>query len=136
MANWITDRTSADVSNGTDKGHYNYEDLNRVSEACYELKELMAGVGFSADFDLSREWEMKDYPTKEATQAYLDNVYKVINSFYSYQQYDLPEDMTAFTYTQANDIEKALSDIERLVAAIKTVFIKSGTLQAGGMVIR
>jgi hypothetical protein len=136
LAEFITDRTLSDVEERTDKGHYNAADFNRVSAACYELKERMKEVGYHTEFDLTKEWTMYDYPTTEVTQPYLDNIYKLINSFYKYRDYELPENMKAFTYEQANDIEKALRDIEQLVATIQQVYLKSGMMQAGGMVIK
>lgn len=46
MDNLITDRTYNDVILGTDKGYYNYTDLNRVEEATAELAQLLTAQGY------------------------------------------------------------------------------------------
>ncbi len=132
----IIDRTQADVDNRTEKGHFNASDFNRISSACYELKSLMQQTGYSVEFDLTKVWTMKDYPTKTATQEWLDNVYKVINGYFAYKEWELPEDMSAFTWKQANNIEQALKDIEAISAVIRKNTIKAGRMSAGGSVIR
>ena len=132
----ITDRTQSDVDNRTDKGHYNADDFNRVSAACRELRELMRSTGYAVEFDLTREWHISDYPTADITQNHLENIYKVIEGYYAYKKYDLPADMSAFTWKQANAIERALKDIETIAASIRANTIKSGRMCAGGSVIR
>lgn len=130
------DRTQGDVDNKTDKGFYNATDLNRVASACDEILALMRGVGYSVPMQSWKTWTMFDYPTYANTLQWLNNVYRVINGFYKKNNYSLPIDMSAFTYTQANDIEKALNDINTIIEDIKKRFILSGTFQSGGAVIR
>ena len=132
----ICDRTQSDVDNRTEKGHYNASDFNRVSAACYELQELMRQTGYTVEFDLSKVWSMSDYPTAAPTKYYLENIYKVIAGYFAYRQYDLPADMSAFTWEQANSIEQALKDIETIAASLRANTIKSGRMCAGGSVIR
>lgn len=117
--NLITDRTAADVAVNTDKGNYNYHDLNRVNAACIELVQLMASVGYSGHGQFKTDWTMFDYPTKSATDNYLAQIYGLIEDFYKRTNYNLPIDLTAFTHEQANDIEKALLDIKEVIDNIK-----------------
>lgn len=114
----ITDRTAADVG-AADKGSYNYTDLNRLHAACNELLELLRSVGYVVEMDTWHTWLPSDYPRVENTSAWLENIYRVINGFYKLNVYKLPDDMSAFTYEQANDIEKALLDIEQIIQNIK-----------------
>ena len=118
----ITDRVESNLSIDDDKGNYNAADLNRVNEACIELVSLMKSVGYHGHGDFKTDWTMYDYPTKENTDNYLSQIYGLINDFYKRTEYALPEDMTAFTYEQANDIEKALLDIKEVCENIKKLW--------------
>ena len=129
----ITDRTEEDVYNGTDKGCYNYSDLNRVNSACLELLGLLTSVGYSGHGSFKTDWNMYDYPTVSAMTDYLNNIYGLIGDFYQRTAYDLPVNLQNFTYVQANDIEKALLDIKEVTDNIKANWNRYANTFSSGM---
>lgn len=50
MLNLITDRTASDVANRTEKGHYNANDLNRVTAAMEYLDAELRKVGYESGY--------------------------------------------------------------------------------------
>lgn len=128
----ITDRKSSDLSVDNDRGNYNASDFNRVNEACIELVSFMKSVGASGGGNFKTDWTMYDYPTKTVTDHYLKQIYGLINAYYKRNEYDLPRDMSAFDYEQANDIEKALLDIKEVIENIKKTWnMDSGMYYSG-----
>ena len=46
----VTDRTQSDVQNGTKKGYYNAEDLNRVTACMDYLNEVLTRLGYETGY--------------------------------------------------------------------------------------
>lgn len=113
----ITDRTATDVGK-TDKGHYNYTDLNRIHNAIDEAHALMVNVGYGAELAEWKEWTMYDYPTYAETSKWLANVLKVLKGFYNREGLKLPVEINEIDYTLANNIERSIELIEVLTADI------------------
>ena len=119
----ITDRTSSDVG-VTQKGFYNYTDFNRLNSACTELAGLIREISIQPVWaSTHRTWVMKDYPTLTNTSAWLSDIKAFINGFYKLYDRTLPVDLSHFDYLQANEIEKALEDINIIIEDIKEHFI-------------
>lgn len=122
----------ADVATNSDKGNYNYHDINRINSACIELIQLLADIGYHGHGTFRTNWTMYDYPTVSAMADYLSNIYGLINDFYKRTNYALPQNLNAFTYEQANDIEKALLDIKEVTDNVKANWNRyANTFQAG-----
>lgn len=137
--NLITDRTQLDVDTGTEKGYYNYIDLNRVESAVSMLSGLLAslpdemkeyakelGVGWDVFFDVPYDqetysqmktyvlWKESDFPVKSEMERYLSNVVLLRNAL-EYETSDLPSSMIKLSCTGANAIEKALEDLHPVI---------------------
>lgn len=136
MDNLITDRTYNDVILGTDKGYYNYTDLNRVEEATAELAQLLTAQGYYTTvepYNKSTGWETQDIPTVQQMTRYLNNVKLCVKQFNAATGIELPESMELLDYIGANNIEKVLLKINELLNYMIEVLRYSGTFYSGSM---
>lgn len=141
----VYDRTAADVAQKNDKGTYNATDLNRVTAALEELDTELRSYGYSTGYRRLEvphnapteindpyTWYKEDIPTASLMDAYLDNVSAiraVIELPPSTPQ--VPPDMNALTFSEANDIERILLDVEQLINNIIQSWYYSGEIYAG-----
>lgn len=151
----VTDRTQSDVNrvkqiaekikNGTAseselsefnsasmKGAYNYTDLNRVSAAMQYVAERINGYGYVVHVSPRTDWGEEDFPTPSAMSRYLADL-AVLRSTFSVLQSTpaVPADMEALTYTEANNIEKILEDIDYLLTNTAKGWFYSGEVFSG-----
>lgn len=133
--NLITDRTQTDVANGTKKGYYNAEDLNRVDAAVAYIRDRLNENGYDIKSDPYASWEESDIPTKPQMQEYLDNVEKIRASIVLPTGTPVtPETMERLNYIRANDIEKILETVDRMLTnSIESMWF-SGELYAGEVI--
>ncbi len=129
----ITDRTQADVNRVKElaakgkagtwstteraewlagmKGAYNYTDFNRVERAVAEIAAIL-GVYV----ETVTTWSATDLPTEADTARYLANVRRLKTVCQGLAGTpNAPESMQRFTYIEANNIEKILTDIETVI---------------------
>lgn len=119
----VTDRTQKDVANGTGKGYYNYTDLNRVNAAAAYLVEELEGAGYAVPgFSAQQEWGMSSIPTVEKMDEYLRNI-RVIRDVLSVNS-SIPSSMSFLGYIGANNIEKALVEVENRLLSLRRVFVR------------
>lgn len=106
---FITDRSHADF--GTDRGYYNYTDMNRVESAVEAICAVLKGQGADLGLTVKTDWRMDgsypdNWPTAAQLQRYLDNVAQIRSHFGVAIQ--LPQTMSNLTYAGANAIEQVL----------------------------
>ena len=128
----ITDRTNADVANGTEKGSYNASDLNRVNAAMNYVAGRLLEYGYAPSIQTKSNWMETDWITESAAQQYLDNLTKLRQQFSLLQSTPpAPGNMQGLTYTEANNIEKILEDIDFLLTNISKAWVYSGEVYSG-----
>lgn len=149
----ITDRTKADVdrvkelaSKGYDamsdaekaewggemKGAYNASDLNRVGLAVDYLTSRLRSYGILAETAPKMDWTVDDAPTISQMRQYLADVEALRSAIAVLQTTPVvPPDMDGLTYTEANDIEKILTDIDRLITNMTAAWFYSGDIYSG-----
>lgn len=153
MLNLITDRTQADVDrvrqlaqkgfgnmtadektewlNGL-KGAYNASDLNRVGAAVAYVAGRLTGYGYAVSVDPRQDWQVTDIPTQESMTAYLADVAALRAALtVAAGTPEVPEDMEQLTWKEANDIEKILVDVDKLLTCMAAAWFYSGDLYAG-----
>lgn len=152
--NLIMDRTSTDVehyltlrnkgfANLTDKekaewfshmkGAYNYSDLNRVEEAVEYVTGRLREYGYHPTVgEIKKTWKHDSIPTLADMNRYLANI-KAIRSAFSTMTTtpQAPTSMKNFTFKEANDIERILYDVDRLITNMISVWYFSGDLYSG-----
>lgn len=135
----VTDRTLADITyvqtlakklkNGTAsedelaewnaaslRGSYNASDLNRVGAAMQYVADRLNGFGYVVSVSPKTDWMEEDTPTQSDMQRYLADLAVLRSTFAVLQSTPaVPADMEALTYTEANNIEKILEDIDYLL---------------------
>ena len=125
------------VTNRTDGNtYYNYSDLNRVEAKTAEVAELLTAQGYVTTIDVKTDWKMTDFPTQTEMQRYLGNVKKCVNNFCKMPGVTLPDTMDRLDYIGANNIEKTLVGIEKLLEYMLAVMRYSGTFYSGNEGLR
>ena len=140
---FITDRTTADILLGNEKGTYNYTDLNRVEANVQELQQLMEEIGIHADIStVKTDWKpasqvpifsATEWPTREQMNIYLNNV-KAIKQAFPGAAHALPGTLDNMTVDTANAIEKNLEYIYNMIRNIKTAWLRCGNTVSGGYI--
>lgn len=140
MDKLIFDRTASDVEYARNnpsaeewlKGCYNYIDLNRVEEWCKYLSDLLNSYGYVNLINEKTDWNVNDIQTVEQMARYLNNVKILMETFILKKDTPkLPDTINKLTYSQANDIEKILYDINELIDKMEAIFRYSGTFYSG-----
>lgn len=126
----IYDRTSADITNDTDKAYISYTDLNRVEGACRELASLL-GVTIT-----TKTWVIGDYRTVSDMQRLADNLRTLRNAYYLRSGTPVPPSVVTYSnITEANNVEKILADIYYMYRSVeagkRTLSFRLGTSPIG-----
>lgn len=137
----VTDRTAADVQRwkslrdkgfanmtateqaewkaGNMKGAYNTGDLNRVGEILNYLHDRLVDanyITYQTTFTARTNWAATSIPTADDLTHYLWCVSVIREAMAQFETTPpAPEDTGALNYTEANNIEKILLDVETLI---------------------
>lgn len=152
----ITDRTQADVDYVSQlnilgwesmnaqqrsdylaglKGAYNATDMNRVGSAVAYVAQRLTDAGYMVNVNPRLDWQIGDIPTVSDLTAYLDDVRAIRAALaVSPATPPVPEDMDKLTYTEANNIEQILLDVNLLIDRIAAAWFYSGELYSGEVV--
>lgn len=125
----VTDRADGNT-------YYNYSDLNRVEAKTAEVAELLTAQGYVTTVDVKTDWKITDFPTQTEMNRYLGNVKKCVNNFCQMPGVTLPDTMDRLDYIGANNIEKTLVGIEKLLEYMLAVMRYSGTFYSGNEGLR
>lgn len=153
LLNLITDRTQADVdavralaakgwAKMTDtekaawtaglKGAYNAEDLNRVGAAAAYVAGRLEDAGYHTPVAPKQDWQMQDIPTPAQMQRYLADISTIRAALAVMPSTpDAPTSMSGLTYTNANDIEQILLDVDALITKLISAHYYSGEVYTG-----
>ena len=113
MDKLIFDRTQLDIDNDTEKGNYNYTDLNRIEEWCEYLANLLTSYSYPVSIQVKKNWNMSDFPTSSEMERIRQNVNGLKEAYFSFTQ--IPENLEYMTFEKANDIEKILYEIDKIL---------------------
>lgn len=128
----ITDRTLADVVNGTDKGYYNATDLNRVGAAMQYLMNRLNDNGYDIDINPDAVWSMTDIPTQSDMAVYLGCLGTLRNAMSLPEGTpELPTTMDNLNYVTANNIELILEIIDQMLTNSIAAVFYAGEIYAG-----
>ena len=133
--NLITDRPAEDVLQGTPKGKYTTEDLNRVEQAVAELYALAKELDIYTVGTIKTDWNPtalfspESWPTQSQMQRYLANITHLCKALEL--AYGLPATMENLTIDGANNIEKALLQAYSRIENALQIFCYSGEVFAG-----
>lgn len=119
----------------TDRGpgtFYNVSDLNRVGEAVRYLAERFTGYGYAVTVNPKTDWTEDNVPTRKQLETYRRNIAELRRQLTVMAATpETPETMRALDYVKANDIERILQDLDRLITNMEQAWFFSGDLYAG-----
>lgn len=130
----ITDRTAFDVLNRTDKGHYDYADLNRIGEAINYINQqiIACGADTRATHTAVENWTRSSLPTDAQRQNIVDALDDIRLAVYRPASLPaLPGTFKRLTYSGANNIEALLQIKSRIFDDIAASFPYSGYPESG-----
>ena len=151
----VTDRTAADLARWLDlrnkgyarmteaeraewdsgmKGSYNVSDLNRVGEALNYLRDRLAEAGYisSVEFIAKTDWTAADIPTPQEILNYLRYVSVIREALAQFATTPAaPKYTGGLDYQEANNIEKILVDVDRLITNMQAHRYYCGELFCG-----
>ena len=135
----ITDRTQDDVDERNAKGTYNASDLNRVGLAMNYVAERLKSAGYDPHISPKTDWKDDEWVDLTAQAVYLGDLSELRKQFAMTESTpEVPPRLLAagintndgLTYTWANDIEKILEDIDRLLTNASQAWFYSGDIYA------
>ncbi len=125
----ITDRTLKDVVDKTEKGFYCATDVNRVGLDLQYLAELLNGFGYAVTVTPETNWAVGDIPQATQMSTYLTNLNALKTAYYSGAA--LPSSMSEINYTDANNIETMLVNIESKISRMILSWYYCGEIGCG-----
>ena len=119
----------------TDRGagtYYNASDLNRVGAAVQYVAERFAAQGYMVTVSPKTDWLASDIPTVSELETYRQNI-AALRALLAVMPTtpEAPDSMAGLTYTEANDIERILLDLDTLLTNAALAWYQSGEIYAG-----
>lgn len=114
------------------KGAYTASDLNRVESAVDYVAGRLQSFGNAVEVYPKKGWATNDVPTVSTMKRYLNDV-AALRAVFAVMPTtpEVPPDMDGLTYTEANNIEQILKDIDLLITNMTASWFYSGDLYAG-----
>lgn len=131
----ITDRTQSDIANRTKKGYYNAEDLNRVGAAVAYIRDRLNNSGYNVSVTPDTAWTDSDIPLPADMEHYLDCISTIRAVLRLPADTPIvPETMEKLTYIKANDIEKILEIVDKMLTNSMSAVWYSGDIYSGEVI--
>lgn len=131
----ITDRTQSDIANRTKKGYYNAEDLNRVGAAVAYIRDRLNNSGYNVSVTPDTSWTDSDIPLPADMEHYLDCISTIRAVLRLPADTPIvPETMEKLTYIKANDIEKILEIVDKMLTNSMSAVWYSGDIYSGEVI--
>lgn len=94
------------------KGRYEHSDLNRVGEAIAYLSGLLSECGIYADVSPITDWAAGDRPNETQIERFFSDISAIRAALTMLSTTPPAPPGPNLTYTQANNIEQILLDVE------------------------
>ncbi len=125
----IFDRTQQDVDNDTLKGQYNVSDLNRVESWCEYLAAELTNYGYVISITTKTDWTQFDKRKATEMERIRSNIKKIMQGYHYLTSIEPNADF--FNYVKANNWEKILFEMYKLMGGMANYFVYSGVANAG-----
>ena len=129
---WIYDRNSLDIQNRTRKAFFNYSDMNRLETNAKYLSDLLAEIGYSLPYTITKTWTLQDIPKfseLEKIRKYIADVIEIIPL--NDNTIVFPNTLNKMDYVVLNNLEKAMYVLTANIKSIKTAYKYSGEIYSG-----
>ena len=111
----ITDRTSADLVNDTDRAYIAYTDLNRIGEAVEYLTEQLTAAGYKVSTSFKKNWVITDI-RDQANMDVLQRDLQILRDALPVMITTPSVPSVKFdSIKNANEIEQILADVQTLI---------------------
>ena len=119
----------------TDRGagtYYSASDLNRVGAAVQYVAGRFASQGYTVTVSPKTDWIASDIPTASELETYRQNIaaLRALRAVMPTTP-EAPDSMAGLTYTEANNIEQILLDLDTLLTNAALAWYQSGEIYAG-----
>lgn len=127
-----TEEQIALASDPTAKGAYNCTDLNRVGAAMEYVADRFWAAGYHVPISPKLDWTDLDAVHVSDAAAYLADL-STLRALIPVTEETpgVPPDMEGLTVAEANDIERILEDLDRLMTNIMAAWVYSGDIYSG-----
>ena len=119
----------------TDRGpgaYYSAQDLNRVGAAVEYLADRLLDLGYSVQVVPKTDWPVAGLPTKTPIEQYRANIIALRNALTAPPTMpQVPDSIRYMEYTDANDIETILVQLEQMLDNMAAAWYYTGDLYAG-----
>lgn len=120
------------ITNRTRGATYDFRDLNRVENALDYLHKLLQNAGNSVIIKLHGEWKNGDNFTEADARNYLDSILAIKSTLALPETTpSVPDDMNDLTSIEANNIEKILIVVNRIIQNMISAYFYSNELYSG-----
>lgn len=130
----IYDRKQSDVTPNNPKGNYNVSDLNRIMEWEVYIHEYLIENGYYNKITVLPTLQVGDmYKITTKINTLKNNLQNLKNAYavLSTTPQVPSTSRTKINYVEANDMEKILSDIEKLIGYMQQNYIYGGVANGG-----
>ena len=124
----ITDRTTNDITERTDKGFYNLSDIERINSYISYLSDELE-LNLTVDTVTFGE-----VLTREKMQSIIDNINTIRAAWYVATDTPQTPIPLAWDYRKANDLEKIVKALDEFMQSVKVDKLYSGTFRAGSQI--
>lgn len=129
MDNLIFDRTQQDIIDLTSKAYYNNTDLNRIEKWCEYLANILNEYSYPISITIKKDWQIFDLPTQSEIDRIRENINTLKQVYFSFTA--VPKSLDYMTWQKANDIEKILYEIDKILKHMENNFIYCGVAGCG-----
>lgn len=132
----VFDRTQVNVDNvkkgiNDDKGAFLYTVANRIENNSKYISNLLTFYGYTTYVD-TREWKREDIPNIDDINRMKNNLNILKKSFFVYKTTpNVNTNKTSINFTDVNNMEKILYDIEKLIVLLDKQYIYGGVFVSG-----
>ena len=115
------------------KGAYNSTDLNRVGAAVEYLRDRLSDdAGTYVNVSPKTDWTETDIPEQQQAAQYIADIQNIRAAFILPENTPpAPESLSNLTYSQANNIETILQNLDKTIESLKITLITSGEVFSG-----
>ena len=113
-----------------EKGTITIKTLNRIERKQLELRELLNKIGYWNTNIINKEWENSEIFDITSFKRIIDNTNILRNAFFTFLDSPLTP-MPKYYFSNINDIEKILYDLEMMLDDVKSKYRECGTVECG-----
>lgn len=129
MEKLIFDRTENDIINKNKKSRYNYIDFNRVESWCQYISEILNFYSYPVNIITKTNYSRSNFPDELDLERIRQNVNILKQAYFSFTE--IPENLDYMTWQKANDIERILYEIDKILKHMENNFIYAGVGNVG-----